>query len=155
MKKIILFFLTFLFLTGCEKVDDKNSFLTVVADSNDFVIIDTTNITTTATFVNYKVEDTIIQLIVVRGTDGKVRVAFNTCQSCSPSPNAYFVQEGEYLECQNCKNKFHINQVGEANGGCSPALLEYTINDQNQIVIQKNNLDKYQSRFKSWKGPVS
>lgn len=155
MKKIILFFLTFLFLTGCEKVDDKNSFLTVVADSNDFVIIDTTNITTTATFVNYKVEDTIIQLIVVRGTDGKVRVAFNTCQSCSPSPNAYFVQEGEYLECQNCKNKFHINQAGEANGGCSPALLEYTINDQNQIVIQKNNLDKYQSRFKNWKGPIS
>ena len=155
MKKLMLLFLTFFFLVGCDKVDDKNKFITVVENQDGTVIIDTANITTTATFVNYKIEDTIIQLIVVRGTDGKVRIAFNTCQSCSPSPNAYFVQKGEYLECQNCKNQFHINQIGESHGGCSPALLEYTTNDKNEIVIQKNKLDEYQSRFKNWKGPVS
>ncbi len=42
-------------------------------------MLDTTNITSDVTFVNYDSNGVIIQFIVVRGTDGEVRIAFNTC----------------------------------------------------------------------------
>lgn len=42
-------------------------------------MLDTTNITSDVTFVNYDSKGVIIQFIVVCGTDGEVRIAFNTC----------------------------------------------------------------------------
>lgn len=42
-------------------------------------MLDTTNITSDVTFVNYDNNGVIIQFIVVHGADGEVRIAFNTC----------------------------------------------------------------------------
>lgn len=101
----------------------RNKQLTVKANEDNNIILDTSNITSTATFVNYDDEGIIIQFILVRGTDNKVRIALNTCQVCNPSPKAYFIQEGEYLVCQNCGTKFHINKIGIEKGGGNPTLV--------------------------------
>lgn len=90
----------------------RNKYLTVKANEDNNIILDTSKITSTAIFVNYDDDGIIIQLILVRGTDNKVRIALNTCQVCNPSSKAYFIQEGEYLVCQNCGTKFHINKIG-------------------------------------------
>lgn len=126
MKKIsqlILILILVLTVNGCstktkETKKQRNKYLTVKANEDNNIILDTSNITSTATFVNYDDEGIIIQLILVRGTDNKVRIALNTCQVCNPSPKAYFIQEGEYLVCQNCGTKFHINKIGIEKGGC-------------------------------------
>ena len=131
--------------------------MTVQANEDGNIIIDTKDITSVATFVNYKVDDidrTIIQFIVVRGTDGKVRIAFNTCQACNPSPNAYFVQIGDYFECQNCGNNFHIDKIGEEKGGCNPAPVEEKEEKENQIIINSDYVNSYKEKFRNWNGRV-
>ena len=132
MKKIsqlILILILVLTVNGCstktkETKKQRNKYLTVKANEDNNIILDTSNITSTATFVNYDDDGINIQFILVRGTDNKVRIALNTCQVCNPSPKAYFVQEGEYLVCQNCGTKFHINKIGIEKGGCNPTPVE-------------------------------
>ena len=161
MRKLLLIFIfiTSIFsLTACsnkgDKEETKNKFITVEANNEGKIVIDTKDITKTATFVNYEVDNVIIQFIVVRGTDGAVRIAFNTCQACNPSPNAYFVQKGEYLECQNCKNKFHIDKIGEEIGGCNPAPVSEKEEIDNQIIIDASYIDTYKEKFENWNGPT-
>lgn len=133
MKKIsflILILILVLTVNGCStktkkvKKQIENKYLTAKANEDNNIILDTSNITSTATFVNYDDDGIIIQFILVKGTDNKVRIALNTCQVCNPSPKAYFIQEGEYLVCQNCGTKFHINKIGMEKGGCNPTPVE-------------------------------
>lgn len=158
MKKIVVavvLFVSIFGITGCRKEEQViHTFLTVEANREGKIIIPTENITTTVTFVNYEVEGVIIQFIVVRGTDGVVRIAFNTCQSCNPSPNAYFKQVGEYLQCQNCGNQFHIDKIGEEKGGCNPAVVEEFEEQENQIIIDENYANTYKEKFEDWNGPT-
>lgn len=160
MKKILVLLILFLCiftLTGCGNEKNKeektsNSFITVKANEDGKIVISTEDITSDVTFVNYEVDGVIIQFIVVRGTDGKVRIAFNTCQACNPSPNAYFIQVGEYLQCQNCGNKFHIDKIGIEKGGCNPAPVEEKEETDNSIIIAQEYADSYKAKFKNWKG---
>lgn len=162
MKKSIvvsLIFLGIFILTGCvnnEKQGEQsnNKFMQVEANDKGKIVINTEDITSDATFVNYETGDVMIQFVVVRGTDGEVRIAFNTCEACNPSPNAYFIQKGEYLECQNCGNKFHIDKIGIEKGGCNPALVKEKSQTDTQIIIDADYVDTYKSRFANWNGPT-
>ena len=96
MKKIlsVLAIFSIFILYGCDKeqvVEEKNNIISV-NPVDDKIEIDTTNITSDVTFVNYDSNGVIIQFIVVRGTDGVVRIVFNTCQACNPSPRVHFIQ---------------------------------------------------------------
>ncbi len=134
-------------------VEEKNNIISV--NSVDGKIeIDTTNITSDVTFVNYDSNGVIIQFIVVRGTDGVVRIAFNTCQACSPSPRAYFVQEGEYLKCENCASLFHIDKIGVEKDGCNPIVVEEKEQTDNKIIIKTEYADSFRDKFVNWKGII-
>lgn len=106
------------------------------------------------TLVNYSIDDTIIQFMVVRGTDGKIRIAFNTCQACNPSPNAYFIQKGSYIECQNCGNRFHIDRIGVESGGCNPATIEEMEELEDKIILKTSYVDTFKEKFENWHGPT-
>lgn len=129
----------------------RNKYITVKANEDNNVILDTSNITSTATFVNYDDEGIILQFILVRETDNKVRITLNTCQVCNQSPKAYFVQEGEYLVCQNCGTKFHINKIGIEKEECNPTLVEEKQEEDNKIIINKDYVDTFKSKFKNLK----
>ena len=129
----------------------RNKYITVKANEDNNIILDTSKITSTATFVNYDDDGIIIQFILVRGIDNKVRIAFSTCQVCNPSPKAYFVQEGEYLVCQSCGTKFHINKIGIEKEGCNPTPLEEKEEEDNKIIINKDYVDTFKSKFKNLK----
>lgn len=156
---VLVLFFSVLTLTGCESDTQKeeisnNNFITIEANEDGKIIIDTTNITANVTFVNYEIDNVIIQFVVVRGTDGNVRIAFNTCQACNPSPNAYFKQVGEYLQCQNCGNKFHIDKIGIEKGGCNPAPVEEKEVKDNEIIIDQDYVNSYKTKFENWNGPI-
>lgn len=156
MNKILLYLtlaLGLFFLAGCEQTTNK--YLDITANSEDKIVIETQDVTSKAEFLNYKIDDVTIQLIVVRGTDGKVRIAFNTCQVCSPSPKAYFIQSGEYIICQNCGTKFHINKVGEEKGGCNPTPVEEQIIEGNRIILSKSYVESFKDKFADWQGPTN
>ena len=161
MKKLLVLLVLFLsiFTLTCGNETNKeetisNNFVTVKSNEDGKIIIKTEDITSDVTFVNYEVDGVVIQFIVVRGTDGKVRIAFNTCQACNPSPNAYFIQVGEYLQCQNCGNKFHIDKIGIEKGGCNPTPVEEREEKDDAIIIDQDYVDSYKIKFENWNGPI-
>lgn len=163
MKKFLvisLLFIVLFLITGCDAENkiEKNKqqkYISAVLDSDGNIVIDTVNITEDASFINYEVDGVTIQFIVVRATDGTVRVAFNTCQVCNPSPNAYFIQDGKYFICQNCGNRFHIDELGIAKGGCNPTPVDEKIERSDKIIIDKDYVESYKTRFENWNGPTA
>ena len=149
-----------LLYTGCTKNTEyrteyaDNNYITINKNKDDELVIPKENITSIATFINYVVEDTTIQLIAVRGTDGEVRVSFNTCNVCSPSPNAYFKQVGEYLECQNCGNRFHIDELGNDSTGCNPMPVKEKNETETTITLKEEYVTSLKSKFLHWQGPT-
>lgn len=111
------------------------------------------DITGTAKFYPYKSGNTYMEVIAVKATDGTIRTALNTCQVCYDSGKGYYEQVGDYLVCQNCKNRFHIDQVEKVKGGCNPVpiLEENKQDDGNTISIPKEFLDSQSQFFTKWK----
>ena len=134
-----------------EKVTNKFENAKVEGEN---VIINTNSITKTVTFVNYKLDDITIQFIVVKRSDGTIDIAFNTCQVCNPSPNAYFIQKGDYFECQNCGNRFTIDQIGKESGDCNPAPVKEYKEANGKIIMSKEYVDSYKTKFEKWDGPT-
>lgn len=159
MKKrwiVFALFISIFSFTGCGNSKTKileQSATKATLNENGDIIINEENITSNATFLNYEVDEIQIGFIVVRGTDGIVRVAFNTCQACNPSPDAYFIQKENYLECQNCGNRFHINKLGQEKGGCNPAPVEEMTQENGIITISSEYAKTYKEKFENWNGP--
>ncbi|KUK52124.1 MAG: hypothetical protein XD78_2191 [Desulfotomaculum sp. 46_296] len=65
----------------------------------------------TVTFYLYKLDGINMEVIAVKAADGTVRMALNICQVCYDSGRGYYIQEGNYVVCQNCGNKFYIDQI--------------------------------------------
>lgn len=102
------------------------------------------------TFVDYDSNGTAMQLMLLKTSDGKIRCALNTCQVCYGSPYAYFVQSGDTVVCQNCRNTFSLDQIGDASNGCNPIPFEYS-EDGGDVVIDTAALDQYAPAFTNWK----
>ncbi len=143
-------------LTGCndnQSNDEsiaKHTIITIKQGEN--IVINSYDITSSATYYNYEIDGYIVQVFAVKATDGTVRIAFNTCGACNPSPNAYFVQKGDYFECQNCGNRFHRDDVGlEKTLGCSPIAIldENKTVDGKNIVIASSFIELSKNKFKS------
>ncbi|MGM9681806.1 MAG: DUF2318 domain-containing protein [Eubacteriales bacterium] len=71
-------------------------------------------------FYSFEIDGIEMEILAARDSDGTVRTAFNTCQVCNGSRQAYFVKFGNYVVCQNCRNRFGVGQVGVISGGCNP-----------------------------------
>ena len=119
------------------------------ADESGNIVIDTTNIGSKATFYNYNADGTTIRLFAVKASDGTIRMAFNTCQVCNPSPKAYFVQNGKNFIRQNCKNSFATDNIGKERGGCNPIPIttDERIDGENTITITKQFIESYKENF--------
>lgn len=127
----------------------ENKTINLEADELGNIVIDTTNIGTKATFYNYNADGTTIRLFAVKASDGTIRMAFNTCQVCNPSPKAYFVQNGKNFICQNCKNSFATDNIGKERGGCNPIPIttDERIDGENTITITKQFIESYKENF--------
>lgn len=109
-------------------------------------------VTSQAKFYPYKIDDITMEVIAVKAGDGTIRTALNTCQVCFDSGRGYYVQEGETLVCQNCGNKFHIDQVEKVKGGCNPVpILEESKKVlEDSILITKSYLAEQKDYFRNW-----
>lgn len=85
-----------------------------------YLAIPIADLSQTASFYKADIDGTEIELVVLKDSKGNLRTAFNACQVCYSSGKGYYVQDGNYLVCQNCGNSFTIDQVGIASGGCNP-----------------------------------
>ena len=87
---------------------------------NGYLAIPIADLSQTASFYKADIDGTEIELVALKDSKGNLRTAFNACQVCYSSGKGYYVQDGNYLVCQNCGNSFTIDQVGIASGGCNP-----------------------------------
>lgn len=65
-------------------------------------------------------EDSKIELIMTLDNEGVVQAALGTCQSCMGSPGAYYTQNGNLLQCNNCGLTFPMSVIGGGGRGCHP-----------------------------------
>lgn len=130
-----------------------NTMKEAVLDENGDLVISASDITETADFYTYNELDKKMEIIAVKATDGTIRTAFNTCQVCYSSGKGYYIQEGKSLVCQNCGNRFGMDEVGLTKGGCNPVPItdEYKTEADGVITIPKEFLEEAQVIFENWK----
>ncbi len=110
-------------------------------------------VTATARFYQYKLDGVLIEVLALRAPDGTVRTAFNTCQVCYSSGRGYYIQQGDVLVCQNCRNRFKASQVELIKGGCNPVPItkDLKTEDTNNITIAKSLFAEAKPIFLNWK----
>lgn len=120
---------------------------------NGDLVIPLSSVTEKASFYDYNVNGTKLQVIAIKAPDGTIRTAFNTCQVCYSSGKGYYVQQGDSLVCQNCGNRFKANQVEVSKGGCNPVPIfdQDKSVDGSNITITKSFLEKSKAIFANWK----
>ena len=125
-----------------------------VINGGESLVIPIGEISETAKFYPVTVDGTKMEVVAVTAPDGTARTAFNTCQVCNGSPLAYFVQRGNTLECQACRNRFPMIRVGIEAGGCNPVPIfdgDKTVTAES-ITISYETLQANAYRFPSnWK----
>ncbi|MEL7565737.1 MAG: DUF2318 domain-containing protein [Dehalobacterium sp.] len=123
-----------------------------IAVGEDLVIAKS-EITEMAKFYPYQLGNTKMEVLAVKANDGTIRTALNTCQVCYDSGRGYYIQEGNELVCQNCGNRFQIEQVEIIKGGCNPVpiMKENKTEDDTNIVISKDYLAASAELFSNWR----
>jgi uncharacterized membrane protein len=123
----------------------------VISDKD--VVIQVKEISSTAKFYQASVEGTRMEVIAVRASDGSIRTAFNTCQVCYDSGMGYYIQDGNALVCQNCGNRFRMDRVEVASGGCNPVPIfpEYKVVTEGTITIPYSFLKEAKVIFSNWR----
>lgn len=120
---------------------------------NSDLVIETKDITEKALFYPVTVEGINLEVIAVKASDGTIRTAFNTCQVCNNSGKGYYKQEGDQLVCQNCGNRFGMDDVEVNRGGCNPFPIteELKTVEADKITVSKDILKQATVLFETWK----
>lgn len=79
-----------------------------------------------------------VRFFLLKTPDGVARAAFDACDVCYQEKKGYS-QNGEYMICNNCGQRFHASRINEVRGGCNPAPLERAIAGD-KIVLRAENL---------------
>lgn len=117
------------------------------------IVIPISEVTETVKFYPAEINGIELEALAVKASDGTIRTAFNTCQVCYASGRGYYKQDRDKLVCQNCGNRFTMDQVEITRGGCNPVPItdEYkTVNDDT-IVLSKEFLEQAAVIFENWK----
>ncbi len=120
--------------------------------SGDLKILNS-EISETARFYPYKAGKTNMEVMAVKASDGTIRTAFNTCQICYDSGRGYYKQQGDELVCQNCGNRFRLDQIEKIEGGCNlvPILEENKTLDDASIIISQAFMEDNKGLFLNWR----
>jgi len=86
----------------------------------------------------FMVDGRAVEFFVIQDTDGVIRAAYNACDVCYRAKLGYR-QDGRVMVCNNCGNRFPIEQINVVRGGCNPAPLERQL-DGDAVVIKAADL---------------
>lgn len=124
-----------------------------VIAQGESLVIPISDLSSTASFYPVEVDGTQMEVLAVLDSEGGIRTAFNTCQICYSSGRGYYVQDGDALVCQNCRNRFTVNQVEIETGGCNPWPIfaeNKTVTDET-IEISYDFLQETRAIFANWR----
>lgn len=108
-----------------ESVDAKGGTVTIpVADVNDGE----------AHYYSMDVNGTDVKFFVLKSSDGVIRAAFDACDVCFREKKGY-TQDGDFMICNNCGQRFHSSRINVVKGGCNPSPLTRKYDEQ-KVTIQ-------------------
>jgi uncharacterized membrane protein len=81
----------------------------------------------------------------LKGSDGSYRAALDACDVCYRSNKGYR-QEGDWMVCNNCGQRFPSARIGEVKGGCNPHPLGRKV-EGGHLVIDKGDIQGGQEYF--------
>lgn len=152
-QKVTMTIITTIFLlTAILVIRSINSNNKSIQNNTD-LIIKKNEVSQVAKFYPYRAGRTYMEVVAVKASDGSIRTAFNTCQICFASGRGYYKQEGDVLVCQNCGNRFTVDQVELIKGGCNPVPItsDYKTDNGDKIIISKDFLEANKDLFANWK----
>lgn len=82
----------------------------------------------------------MVSFFTLKSRDGIIRAAIDACDVCYRAGKGY-VQDGDYMICENCGQRFLSSRINVVKGGCNPAPLERKISGQH-LVIQMADINK-------------
>ena len=129
--------------------DDTQTVIT----QGESLVIPISEITDEASFFPITVDGEDMEVLAVRASDGSIRTAFNTCQSCYTSGAGFYRFEDGELVCNNCGFHFSPDQVEVTSGGCNPWPIfaeNKTVTDDS-ISISYDFLSASKEIFANWK----
>jgi uncharacterized membrane protein len=134
-----------------EAGETASNQITKVTDAD--IVIPVDSVTETPSFYPASINGVDLEVIAVKASDGTLRTAFNTCQVCYSSGKGYYGVEGDQLICQNCGNRFGMDDLEVTRGGCNPVPItpEYKTVDDMNITITKDFLSEATVIFQNWK----
>lgn len=127
-----------LLLAGCS-AERTGDVVGNGGNADDVVRIPMSEVTSTLVKHYFDADGVIATYIVVRGSDGEVRTAFDACVVCGGRKGYY--QRGSDVVCKNCGRFFRIDSLGTKNlgGGCWPSYLSHRI-ENGSVLIDKAEL---------------
>ncbi|WP_243456493.1 DUF2318 domain-containing protein [Mobilitalea sibirica] len=133
--------------------DSNNNTIKAETVKDSDIIIPISSVSETATYYPAEINGTQLEVIAVKAPDGTIRTAFNTCQVCYSSGRGYYIQEDDVLVCQNCGNRFAMDDVEVTRGGCNPVPIttDYKTVDTDNITVSKDFLEQATVIFQNWK----
>lgn len=81
-----------------------------------------------------------VKFFVLKSSDGVVRAAFDACDVCYPEKKGYR-QDGNYMVCNNCGQRFHSTRINVVKGGCNPSPVERATEGE-YVVMQVAEIEK-------------
>lgn len=139
-------------LTGCA--DEKNSAgSTGEIKAGENLVIPVNELSESIDFYSFEIDGIEMEVLAAKDSDGTIRTAFNTCQVCNGSRQAYFEKSGDYVMCQNCGNQFSISDVGVLSGGCNPypILVDQRTDTEDSVQLSYDFLSENKLLFVRWK----
>jgi len=144
MKKQILIGIGILVIIVIAFISFNKGFTGKIISEGDVIEIPLSEISEKAKFY----ESDEIKFFAIKASDGTIKTAFDACDVCYSSHKGYR-QEGNYMVCNNCGNKYPISGLGAENlrgGGCWPGYLPSSV-EGDQIVIKVTDLEDGKYRF--------
>ena len=86
-----------------------------------------------------------IRYFILKSSDGIIRAAFDACDVCWPAGKGYY-QDGDFMVCRNCGRQFASVLVNEVQGGCNPAPLSRSLQND-KLVIQIKDIQEGRQYF--------
>lgn len=141
---------TILLVSGCSGSDSTENVIPekeVMEPEGKIIEIPVSEISSQAKFYMLDSDGVEINYFAVKGSDGKIRTAFDACDICGGYKG--YRQSGNDMVCNNCGLHFNIDDLGTKNkgGGCWPSYLGHEIRDTT-VIIQKEELVKGRGFFK-------
>jgi uncharacterized membrane protein len=110
------------------------AFPLVVADTAGVVRLPLTELSDGAAhFYTVMVGDLPVEFFAIWTPDNVIRTAYNACDVCFRAKLGYR-QEGLFMVCNNCGNRFPVGKIDTVNGGCNPAPLAAHIDGQELVI---------------------